>query len=635
MYTTGPFITETEEKPGVYTKISKTTPVTGYSSIGVVSIMATIKYSTPNIENGVIRVTKDTMAQALNEVYFDNDDEIKAIISEILVHSHTVLVCCVQTYSKTASTITKRYGDIIQDGVKIGTIEEKSNYNYSESNPPGFMIRFDPGKTGSGSPIGVSVVNMDKVAATTLGTPAVDPTSNTTTYELKIKFDGSTDIVFTITIDSGSDLKTKPAHAIVGGVSPAVSKDANSKGYAYAFDIGPSANPIKCVYERTGGYNKDTGYFYIHIHTDARGAGQVEFHNLDTKPVFKDQVVKSAPVSADMKLHDVLSRLSIKDLKMTGESSFTISRTASTEIVIPLMHGFEPLGYEDRVANVFVPQMTQSPSAIAYLHEWGDGLSDTDKTSDAALKTRCRAIQATVAKHIIKNDLPTQLLMDEDRYLVIPDTTGSIGWNHPCIINMQLSDPGDFKSDDSGGKSVKVGAWSAGLLAGCGYTSSAMARIYDGSIQNYITKTTQDRVEKSLNRGTFVFHREINQTMVYVDRSSYKSAIEIPSDWERNSHQYTDAFKRNHTVRVINAIKDQVRSIFFTRYIGQPLDHVTLASLETDVVTVLSDMATSRAIEYPSTNDVKATKVSSTSVKIECKIELIQLAEILYFVLEV
>ena len=129
--------------------------------------------------------------------------------------------------------------------------------------------------------------------------------------------------------------------------------------------------------------------------------------------------------------------------------------------------------------------------------------------------------------------------------------------------------------------------WTAGASAACALNKSNTNKIYNGE---YTVETphTQFQLEEAVKAGKFVFHRVGDDIRVLRDINTLITFTD-----EKNSD-----FSDNQTIRILDAIGNQVAGIFSKKYMGQiPNDDSGRVSLWNDIVTYLKELVASRAIE--------------------------------------
>jgi hypothetical protein len=669
MYTTGQFVATDKSKPGFYTQLKTSSENRTYSAIGVVSIMAAVNAIPVWPEDEFLVITSSNIGQKLAHVVFEDDKIIRELISEILMHSNTVIIHCVKSFDKNKPTENdKRYGFIYDDTKKEtiaklidnrkNTQNELIGYSPTDSatlGPAGFKITMERVKgDGDTEKIVVSTIIDGKVVSGEIASYA--PGKNT--YDVTLasaKEEGSLSIPIEVQVYKDSSGKhfeftSKKTYSCIYGGYPDDKATKDAEGYAYSVMMDSVLKTItvnesdeQVVEETTGkgqlmlkftGSEDQSGFNYIEVKGLNQGS-KITLYRADFYPEYNiTAIIDRDLIDTDDTLEKAIDRLGMGDtLVKLGDGSADphfYQSTTNNSFIIPLVFGFQPRSYLDLLKG-FAESMLQHNSAIAYLTNWSEDLS-----SGYTLEQKGKAykdVQHLIGEKIVTLDLPTQLLMDQDRVALAEGETEAmnIGFTHPCLISLRSCSHGA-----KDGYSMQVGAWVAGALAGCGPSETIMARKYNGSIVQFRSKMKQEDVEKSDAEGLLVFHRELGETMIYLDRSSFINGNEksyLSDIGDRT--QYNNAFTRNQTIRLVNSIKSQVRTLFLTKYITSTLNDLTLITLESDVLSILESISLTGAISRPVMSDVSASKVDSRSAQLNVKVVINQTMEILYLLLEV
>jgi hypothetical protein len=300
-----------------------------------------------------------------------------------------------------------------------------------------------------------------------------------------------------------------------------------------------------------------------------------------------------------------------------------------------------------KILESFTDSMQYHNAAIAYLANWSDAIVDAQQLDteleqvrnyDLAYKREIyRACQTMPLKRVVNLALQTQIFADEDRAPMSEgeSETTPLTLNHPYLISLRSGSIGN-NPDNAGqeGHSVLIGAWVAGLLAACGPHETVMARKYSGSVAQYRAPLHQSEVEQSDGLGLMVFHRELGNPMVYLDRTTFIDNDSLPPEVGDNT-KYPPSFRRNQVVRVSNHIKYEIRSIFLNKYITRTLDGLTLMTLQTDIINMLNTLASTGAIQRPDINDIQVDKHSENSILVKIHIVINQTLEILYLEMKI
>lgn len=127
---------------------------------------------------------------------------------------------------------------------------------------------------------------------------------------------------------------------------------------------------------------------------------------------------------------------------------------------------------------------------------------------------------------------------------------------------------------DNGWSAASLVYWVLGIVAGTPINESALNDRYDGEFTvdvNY----TQEQLEACIDNGEFTLHRVGDEIRVLNDQNSLVST----------SLTKGDVFKENQTIRVIDAIANDIAAVFNTKYLGQiPNNQSGRISLWADIV---------------------------------------------------
>lgn len=168
--------------------------------------------------------------------------------------------------------------------------------------------------------------------------------------------------------------------------------------------------------------------------------------------------------------------------------------------------------------------------------------------------------------------------------------------------------------------------WTSGAQAACALNKSCTNKVYDGEYTVEVPYT-QMQLEAAIKAGKFVFHkvgdtirilRDINTLVTFTD--------------ERNRD-----LSDNQTVRILDAIGNQVAGMFSEKYMGQmPNDDAGRVSLWSDIVTYLKSLANIRVVEAFESDTVTVGKgETKRSVVVELPVTPINCMEQLYMTIVV
>lgn len=136
--------------------------------------------------------------------------------------------------------------------------------------------------------------------------------------------------------------------------------------------------------------------------------------------------------------------------------------------------------------------------------------------------------------------------------------------------------------------------WAAGAHAGVEVNKSLTNAKYDGEL-TVDTDYTQAELEAAIKAGKFMFHNVNGTVRVLEDVNSLVTLTDTKGA----------VFQSNQTMRVCDQIANDVAVLFNTRYVGNvPNDNSGRASLWNDVVKLIKDLETIRAVENFDENTV-------------------------------
>lgn len=148
------------------------------------------------------------------------------------------------------------------------------------------------------------------------------------------------------------------------------------------------------------------------------------------------------------------------------------------------------------------------------------------------------------------------------------------------------------------GESVASGKavfWVAGAEAGCAVNQSCTNMTYDGELE-IDTNYDQSALESALDAGQFIFHQVGDNVNVLEDINSLVSFTDTK----------TEDFRYNQTIRVLDQIANDTKSLYNTKYIGKiPNDKSGRVSLWNDIVSMCKSLENLRAIEDFSADNVE------------------------------
>lgn len=163
--------------------------------------------------------------------------------------------------------------------------------------------------------------------------------------------------------------------------------------------------------------------------------------------------------------------------------------------------------------------------------------------------------------------------------------------------------------------------WVTGLIAGTGMNQSAMNTVYNGEYRVNVDYT-QAQLEAAILAGEFTLHQVGNDVRVLRDINSL-----VNTTADKGA-----IFKNNQTIRVIDAIANDIAVLFNTKYLGQiPNDAAGRVSLWADIVQHHYQLQDLRAIEgFLDEHVVVEEGDSKIAVKVTDQITVVNAMEQLY-----
>lgn len=163
--------------------------------------------------------------------------------------------------------------------------------------------------------------------------------------------------------------------------------------------------------------------------------------------------------------------------------------------------------------------------------------------------------------------------------------------------------------------------WVTGLVAGTAINRSAMNSVYNGEYTVDVN-FTQAQLEAAILAGEFTLHRVGNDVRVLRDINSL-----VTTTADKGA-----IFKNNQTIRVIDAIANDIAVLFNTKYLGQiPNDAAGRVSLWADIVQHHYQLQDLRAIEgFLDEHVVVEPGDTKIAVKVTDQITIVNAMEQLY-----
>lgn len=163
--------------------------------------------------------------------------------------------------------------------------------------------------------------------------------------------------------------------------------------------------------------------------------------------------------------------------------------------------------------------------------------------------------------------------------------------------------------------------WVTGLVAGTAINRSSMNSVYNGEYSVNVDYT-QAQLEAAILAGEFTLHQVGNDVRVLRDINSL-----VTTTADKGA-----IFKNNQTIRVIDAIANDIAALFNSKYLGQiPNDAAGRVSLWADIVQHHYQLQDLRAIEgFQDEHVVVEPGDSKVAVKVTDQITIVNAMEQLY-----
>lgn len=153
--------------------------------------------------------------------------------------------------------------------------------------------------------------------------------------------------------------------------------------------------------------------------------------------------------------------------------------------------------------------------------------------------------------------------------------------NHEGVVNL------DNITTDADWSAASLVYWVTGLVAGTAVNKSAMNTVYDGEFTVDVDYS-QAALEANIDAGKYTLHRVGQDVRVLMDINSLTD----------NSADKGEIFRENQTIRVIDAIANDIATLFNTKYLGKiPNNAAGRVSLWTDIVKHHKELERISAIE--------------------------------------
>lgn len=153
--------------------------------------------------------------------------------------------------------------------------------------------------------------------------------------------------------------------------------------------------------------------------------------------------------------------------------------------------------------------------------------------------------------------------------------------DHEGVISVQNA------VKDAGASKASLVYWITGLMAGTKVGASAMNTVYDGEFE-IDADYTQAELEGFIDSGALTLHRVDDDLRVLNDVNTLVTFTD----------EKGEVFRRNQTIRVIDAAATEIAEVFNTRYIGSVANNASgRVSLWADIVKIFRELERVGAVE--------------------------------------
>ena len=169
-------------------------------------------------------------------------------------------------------------------------------------------------------------------------------------------------------------------------------------------------------------------------------------------------------------------------------------------------------------------------------------------------------------------------------------------------------------------------AYIAGMTAGAAVNKSCTYDTYDGAVAAEPSFLSSE-VEKKIGQGQLIFISRGNKAVVEQDINTFTGF----------SAEKGDAFRKNRTLRVMDAIGGDVRRIFEDYYLGKCAnDEDGRALFREELFAYLKNLYNLRAVEQPQLSDIEVRRgETADSVIVEMGVQPVDSMEKLYMTVTV
>ncbi len=169
--------------------------------------------------------------------------------------------------------------------------------------------------------------------------------------------------------------------------------------------------------------------------------------------------------------------------------------------------------------------------------------------------------------------------------------------------------------------------WVAGASSACSLNTTLMNREYDGELELLTETVDQGQLEEDIEQGYFAIHRAGDIDVVLSDINNYT----------KTRPEKGNVFKKNQTIRIIQYLKNQIGTLFNTKYLGKvPNDDLGRIELWNDFVKIAQNLRSQQAIQNFNPIDITVSPIESdaTAVYSVWNLSIALVMEKLYLVLK-
>lgn len=213
--------------------------------------------------------------------------------------------------------------------------------------------------------------------------------------------------------------------------------------------------------------------------------------------------------------------------------------------------------------------------------------------------------------------------MREDEGVKIQAVLPSIEADYEGIISVK---GGVRLSDGTEVSEAEATAYVAGMTAGAAVNKSNTFESYDGAVA-VLNPLLSSEIIKGLNAGQFIFIERGNKVVVEQDINTFVSFTADKGE----------AFRKNRTLRVMDAIAEDVRSTFENYYLGKCANDEDGRELfREELFAYLTQLYELRAVEEPELTDITVSRGDTAdSVVVEMGVQPVDAMEKLYMTVTV